>query len=166
MSSKRLIARSASVLLAVACVATSAGTLAAAENRAQPSRLFKKLDTNEDGFVSRAEATRLRGFGRIFSDADENRDGRLSTDEFIKAESMYERRKVAEYAQDGEVTAKVKVMLFKDPEIKALEVSVQTYKGRVLLSGFVDNSRQAHRAMELASTVRGVESVENALRMK
>ncbi len=166
MSSKRLIAQGASVLLVLASVVTFEGTLAAAQNRPQPSKLFKKCDTNEDGFVSRGEAARLRGFGKIFADADKNHDGRLSVDEFAKAESMYERQMTAEYAEDGEVAAKVRATLFKDPEIKALDVSVQTYKGRVLLSGFVDNVRQAHRAVELASTVRGVESVENGLRTK
>ncbi len=166
MKPKRLIAANALVAFALATAATAGATFALAEDGPQRSKLFNQLDTNRDWFVSRGEAAKLRGFDKSFSEADENRDGKLSTDEFIKAESMYERQKAAEYVEDGVVTAKVKAMLFKDPEIKALEVSVETYKGRVLLSGFVDDPRQVRRAVALAAAVRGVESVENALKTK
>ena len=166
MKATQLIAGNALVALALATATTAGAALALAEDGPRPSKLFNQLDTNRDGFVSRGEAAKLRGFGRIFDEADENHDGKLSADEFIKAQSMHERQKLAEYAEDGVITAKVKTMLFKDPEIKALEVSVETYRGRVLLSGFVDDAHQARRAVELASTVRGVESVENALKTK
>lgn len=166
MQAKAQFAYSAMAALVLFGTATAYANLVVAESGTQPSKLFNKLDINRDGFVSRGEAAKLRGFGKIFTEADENHDGKLSTDEFIKAESMYERQKLAEYAEDGVVTAKVKAMLFKDPEIKVLDVSVETYKGRVLLSGFVDDPHQARRAAQLAAAVRGVESVENALRMK
>ena len=54
----------------------------------------------------------------------------------------------------------------KDLELNAFDLGVETNKGRVLLSGFVDDRHQAQRAVQLASAVRGVERVENALKLK
>jgi len=67
------------------------------------------------------------------------------------------------YAGDSAITAKVRAALVKDPDIKALDVSVDTYKGEVLLSGFVENPQQARKAAEITARVRGVTSVKNAL---
>jgi hypothetical protein len=44
--------------------------------------MFRKLDANEDGWVSRAEAAARREVAAGFQSADTNRDGRLSFAEF------------------------------------------------------------------------------------
>lgn len=130
------------------------------------SPLFKKLDANRDGFVSRAEANGVRGFATAFSEADENRDGRLSRDEFIKAQSIHDRHLAAVYMDDSVLTAKVKAMLAKDLPASALAISVESYRGHVILSGFLDDPQEARRAREVAAAVGGVTVVTSALQLK
>jgi len=127
---------------------------------------FLKLDTNHDGYVTRDEAAKLRNFGKAFTEADENHDGRLDKDEFLKALSIYDRIRAKAYLDDSVITARVKAALVKDPDVKALEVSVTTEKGTVLLSGFVDNEKQARRARAIAASIEGVKSVKSNLAVK
>jgi len=121
------------------------------------SALFKKLDADRDFFVTRAEAKRVRGFDAAFTEADENRDGRLS-------ESIHERNHAATYLDDSVITAKVKLALARD--LPATAVSVETHRGRVLLSGFVDDEQDVRRAREIAASVRGVAKVTSGLQIK
>lgn len=121
---------------------------------------------NRDGYVSRAEARKLRHFEKAFAEADENRDGLLDEDEFLKARSIYERMRAQKFVEDSLITARVKAALLKDPVVSALDVKVQTYHGTVLLSGFVDDERQMRRAAKVASGVRGVVAVKNSLIVK
>jgi hyperosmotically inducible protein len=67
---------------------------------------------------------------------------------------------------DTVVTTKVKSALLADAEIKSLDVKVETRKGAVQLSGFVDNQAQADRAIAAARQVEGVKSVENGITLK
>ena len=64
------------------------------------------------------------------------------------------------------ITTKVKAALINDPNVKAREVNVETFKGDVQLSGFVADPRDAQRAVELARGVKGVTSVKNDIRVK
>ncbi|PKO71483.1 MAG: hypothetical protein CVU20_06925 [Betaproteobacteria bacterium HGW-Betaproteobacteria-14] len=128
--------------------------------------LFKRLDANHDGFVSRDEASKQPRFMEAFKEADGNRDDRLSRDEFIKAHSIYDRQRAASFAKDSLVTAKVKAALVKDPVVSAIDVSVETTYGEVLLSGFVDNAQQAQRAREIAARVEGVKKVHDNIVVK
>ena len=128
--------------------------------------VFQKLDTNHDEFVSRGEAAKLHNFAKAFDEADDNHDGKLDRDEFVKAQAIYDRIRAKTYIGDSVITAKVKVALVKDPEVKALEVSVTTDEGVVILSGSVDSEKQAQRAQEIANSVAGVKSVKSSLVVK
>lgn len=154
-----------SVLLAVAIAAASAGH-AAAPAVGEPSPKFKHLDANGDGYLSRDEAVKVIDADKAFTNADEDRDGRLSPEEFIKAESIQERIRTAQYFDDSVITAKVKAALLKDMQLKGFNVSVETHKGTVLLSGFVDSSEQARRAAEVAAAVDGVAAIRSNLAVK
>lgn len=67
---------------------------------------------------------------------------------------------------DAEITSKVKAAIFAEPGIKTLQVSVNTVKGVVTLSGSVDSQSISNRARELAGAVAGVSDVENRLVVK
>ncbi|MDQ3186850.1 MAG: BON domain-containing protein [Pseudomonadota bacterium] len=61
---------------------------------------------------------------------------------------------------DGTITTKVKSALLADADIKGSDIKVETHKGEVQLSGFVDNQTQIDRATAVA---RGVEDVKNVI---
>jgi osmotically-inducible protein OsmY len=76
------------------------------------------------------------------------------------------RESTGEYIDDTTITTKVKTTLLKDNEVSALDVGVETFKGRVQLSGFVETQREKAKAEELARGVAGVKSVSNDLIVK
>ena len=71
-----------------------------------------------------------------------------------------------QYLDDTAITAKVKTAIFNEPTLKSAEINVETFKGRVQLSGFVGSSASMERAVAVASGVGGVSSVGNDMRLK
>jgi osmotically-inducible protein OsmY len=71
-----------------------------------------------------------------------------------------------QYIDDASITSKVKTALTRDPNTSAFDISVETYKGTVQLSGFVDTDAERRRAAQVAEDVSGVRSVRNDLRVK
>ena len=71
-----------------------------------------------------------------------------------------------QYIDDAAITTKVKAKLLGDSLTEGLKVDVDTYRGVVQLSGFVDNEHQRVRADELAQSVPGVQMVRNDLIVK
>ncbi|MBI4696417.1 MAG: BON domain-containing protein [Gammaproteobacteria bacterium] len=67
---------------------------------------------------------------------------------------------------DTVVTTKVKAALIADPITKAHQVTVNTYKGAVKLSGFVDTAEAKRRAVEVARNVEGAATVEDDLEVR
>jgi hypothetical protein len=53
-----------------------------------PGAWFRKLDKNRDGYLERKELSGMQRYLAVFDQADENRDGKLDPDEFIKAEVL------------------------------------------------------------------------------
>src|SRR3954464_14533599 len=76
------------------------------------------------------------------------------------------RESTGEYVDDATITAKVKAAFVKDPVVKATDVKVQTFKGVVQLSGFVDNSDQKSQAEQVARGVPNVAKVQNDIVVK
>ncbi len=68
-----------------------------------------------------------------------------------------------EYVDDTVLTTKVKGEIFNDPALKLLQINVESYKGVVQLSGFVDSANAATKAVEVANSVKGVKAVKNSL---
>jgi hyperosmotically inducible periplasmic protein len=158
-------------MIAAAVVSASIGMAAAAgaagTEKAMPAYPeFGTLDTNRDGFLSRDETRKITGFDKAFKEADDNRDGKLDAAEFTKAQAIHDRVRAGQYIDDSVITARVKAALLKDPVVSGFAVSVETHKGVVLLSGFVQNDNQARRAAEIASGVQGVVTVKNALTIR
>lgn len=71
-----------------------------------------------------------------------------------------------ETVDDSVVTAKVKAKLVDDPVTKAYQINVETFKGTVQLSGFVDSAEAVSRAGRLAKDVGGVKDVKNVLQVR
>jgi osmotically-inducible protein OsmY len=71
-----------------------------------------------------------------------------------------------EYVDDTVITTKIKSLLAADDFLKSFEISVETYKGTVQLSGFVNTRDAVNRAGEIARSVQGVGSVKNNLSIK
>jgi len=71
-----------------------------------------------------------------------------------------------EYVDDSVITTKVKSLLANDDFLKSFQITVETYKGTVQLSGFVDSQQAIDKASEIARSVKGVKSVKNNLNVK
>ncbi|MDQ5987023.1 MAG: Osmotically-inducible protein Y [Syntrophus sp. SKADARSKE-3] len=71
-----------------------------------------------------------------------------------------------EYVDDSVITTKVKSLLAADDFLKSFEVSVESFKGTVQLSGFVNSQKAVNKAAEIARSVQGVKSVKNNLIVK
>jgi len=71
-----------------------------------------------------------------------------------------------EVVDDSVITTKIKSSLAADEFLKSFQISVETRKGVVSLSGFVDSQKAKDKAGEIARSVKGVESVKNALIVK
>jgi osmotically-inducible protein OsmY len=77
-----------------------------------------------------------------------------------------DRASTGQAIDDTVITAKVKAMLIEDPVTKAHQISVETFKGTVQLSGFVDSAASKSRAETVAKSVDGVSQVKNSLVVK
>jgi osmotically-inducible protein OsmY len=71
-----------------------------------------------------------------------------------------------EYFDDSVITTKVKTAIFREPSLKSAEINVETFKGTVQLSGFVNSREDINKAVEVARGVTGVKSVRNDMRLK
>jgi osmotically-inducible protein OsmY len=71
-----------------------------------------------------------------------------------------------EFVDDSIITAKVKSAFVEDKEVSARNISVETFKGVVQLSGSVSNAHESWKASQLARNVRGVKAVRNDLAVR
>ncbi len=71
------------------------------------------------------------------------------------------------YIDDTVITTKVKSKFIGNSSLKhSSEINVETFKGRVQLSGFVSSPQMAFRAVEIAREVPGVKSVINNMQIR
>ena len=85
---------------------------------------------------------------------------------FLGCATTQKSETAGQYIDDTTITSKVKTAIFNEPGLKIMQITVNTYKGVVQLSGFVDSSRNADKAGEVARSVTGVAEVKNDLRVK
>lgn len=76
------------------------------------------------------------------------------------------KQSTGEYIDDHGTSSRVKKALGADPQYKYEGVKVDTFKGTVQLSGFVNSKDQKNRAEDLARKVEGVNRVENSITVK
>jgi osmotically-inducible protein OsmY len=85
---------------------------------------------------------------------------------FLGCAATQNRESTGEYVDDSVITTKVKTAIFNEPSLKVFQISVETFKGEVRLSGFVDSEHSVSKAGEVAGKVAGVRSVRNNLAVK
>jgi osmotically-inducible protein OsmY len=71
-----------------------------------------------------------------------------------------------QYIDDSVITSKVKSAILGEPGLKSAEINVETFKGVVQLSGFVNSREDITSAVKVASAVGGVKSVKNDMQLK
>jgi len=71
-----------------------------------------------------------------------------------------------EYIDDSAITTKVKTALLHEKNVDSTAISVETFKGRVLLAGYVKSPDQRQRAEGVARTVAGVKAVNNKIELR
>lgn len=71
--------------------------------------------------------------------------------------------KTAQVFDDTEITAKVKAELLGEPGLKSMQISVDTVKGVVTLTGTVDSKANSDKARARTMTIGGVKDVTNQL---
>jgi len=71
-----------------------------------------------------------------------------------------------EYIDDSAITTKAKTALLADDDVSGFQVSVETFKGVVQLSGFVNTQAQAQKAEQIVRTVKGVQGIKNNIVVK
>lgn len=71
-----------------------------------------------------------------------------------------------EYIDNSAITAKVKSALAADEVTKARQINVESFRGTVQLSGFVNTSEEKKRAERIAASIEGVRDVENNITVK
>lgn len=123
---------------------------------------FATLDRNSDGYLTRLEASADPEVGKRFAQFDRDSDRRLSPAEYRAAREDNERRA----QRDAALTARVKEALGAASGIPTRGISVETYEGRVQLSGFVPMPDMASRAGRIVAAVNGVRTVHNNITVK
>lgn len=76
------------------------------------------------------------------------------------------KRTAGQYIDDKVLVQKVRSALGDNDVYKFPDVKVNTYKGTVQLTGFVDSVEQKTKAEEIARNVQGVMNVQNNITMK
>jgi len=127
-----------------------------------PRADFAALDRNHDGFISRVEANADREIARRFAQFDADRDGRLSQEEYVRAKEDVEKQLL----RDAVLTARVKAALLAEKGIPSFSIAVDSYEGRVQLSGFVASPDLVSKAGRVTATVSGVRSVDNNIAVR
>ena len=85
---------------------------------------------------------------------------------FVACASTSKQESTGEYVDDSVITTKVKSLLAADDFLKSFQIGVETYKGTVQLSGFVNSQKAIDKAVEIAHSVNGVKSIKNNLIVK
>ena len=85
---------------------------------------------------------------------------------FAACASTSKQEGTGEYIDDSVITTKIKSQLAADDFLKSFQIGVESRKGIVQLSGFVDSQKAVEKAGQIASGVDGVKSVRNDLIVK
>ncbi len=151
----------------------------ASKGKAFNKTSFAKADANNDGYIDQNEYVYYKtGAWPVVANANVDVNESSPADsaqampssegdamEVAEAPEM-EKRTVGNIIDDSIITAKAKAEILGTPELKSLQISVETRDGEVILSGFVDNAAAKMKAEEVVSKVEGVKTVKNSLELR
>ena len=166
---KKLSTLSIAMLLGVTSVTAMAFDVNEVQDGQAPlAAEFKKLDINSNDVLTRYEAKKDKLFARkaAFAKADVDKDGTLNQEEYANYKSAAQKVVVKRVVSDSVITSKAKADILATEGLKSLQVSVETHKGEVILSGFVDSEAAKTKAGEVVSKIEGVKTVKNSLEVK
>lgn len=135
--------------------AKNAGAIVADKTERAVDRMADRTDRATDRMAERTDRATDRTVDRTANAADRAGD---------KTEAVA--RNAGKVVADSVITTKIKADLFKEPELSAMAIHVETEKGVVMLSGFVDSKADAEKAVRLAKSVEGVTQVKSAIKVK
>jgi hyperosmotically inducible periplasmic protein len=151
----------------------------ASKGKAFNKKTFAKADADHDGYIDQNEYIYFKtgawpdaaktSIGAAETDLPEAAQATTTAegDAVATAESAgAEKRTVGKVIDDTIITAKAKAEILKAPDLKSLQISVETRNGEVILSGFVDSAASKLQAEELVSKIEGVKSINNSLVVK
>ena len=166
---KKLSTLSIAMLLGVTSVTAMAFDVNEVQDGQAPlAAEFKKLDINSNDVLTRYEAKKDKLFARkaAFAKADVDKDGTLNQEEYANYKSAAQKVVVKRVVSDSVITSKAKADILATEGLKSLQISVETHKGEVILSGFVDSEAAKTKAGEVVSKIEGVKTVKNSLEVK
>ena len=85
---------------------------------------------------------------------------------FTACASTRTRESAGAYVDDSVITTKVKSLLAEDDFLKSFQIGVESFKGTVQLSGFVNSQKAVDKADQIARSAKGVKSINNSLIVK
>jgi len=128
---------------------------------------FDNLDASGNGLLTWPEAAKDKSISdKAFANADKDHDGTLDKNEYAEVKTALGQKKVGRIVDDSVITTKAKAKLLAAEDLKSLKISVETFKGEVILSGFVNNAAAKEKAEQVVSQIEGVKSVQNSLVVK
>lgn len=150
----------------------------ASKGKAFNKKTFAKADANHDGYIDQneyiyfktgawPEAANKQAASTDASSTTAAQSTSAEGDVMVAADDANaEKRTVGKVIDDTIITAKAKAEILKAPDLKSLQISVETRNGDVILSGFVDSAASKLQAEELVSKIEGVKSINNSLVVK
>jgi osmotically-inducible protein OsmY len=114
--------------------------------------------------VAHAAVDKTKHAGSTVAQKTDNAMDRAGDETADKTHDAGTRTRLA--ASDTAITTKVKAGLVKEPNLDSLGIHVETEKGVVMLSGFVNSKEEADKAVKVAKGVDGVTSVKSAIKVK
>ncbi len=152
------------------CEEKGSKTACLVENKDKPDTALERAGEKTRNAIAGA-VDKTKEAGRNVADKTREVTGRterVAENAGDKTENAAERAgsRTASNMSDAAITAKVKTGLAAAKDTSALAIKVETEKGVVMLSGFVDSKAEAQRAEKVAKGVEGVTSVKSTLKVK
>ncbi len=165
----------------------------ASQGKAFNKKTFASADSDSDGAIDQAEYVKYKnnmgetnqpaasnmntapdnGIANMSSDNVSNAktsidqpEPTIQTAEVTQDNAQSTKRSVGVVIDDSVITTKAKAAIFNTPDLKTLDISVQTRQGEVVLTGVVADEAAKMKAEEVVRSVGGVNSVTNNLTVK